>query len=327
MARKFILILILCVSISILILFFMANNSNKEYITILLDWTPNTNHTGIYIAQQLGYFEEQGLNVKIEQPPKESSTALLASGQVEFAVAFQDFFAQALIADTPLPVKAIAAIAQHNNAGIICRKSANISTVKHLAFKNYSTFDNPLEIAIIKHCMEHVGTSFNDINLVYDNTDNIVASLSSNIDATWGYFGIENVILDHFGIDNNFLFFRDIDSNLDYYTPILISNINYINNNSDTIRKVLKALAKGYTFAAENPEVAADILIKAVPELNYEIILESQKHMSRQYISDAPFWGFISEYRWNNFFDWLYDNNIINKPIKHGTSFTNEFLK
>lgn len=314
-------------AISILIYFFCAKSTaSPEKITILLDWTPNTNHTGIYIAQNLGYFEDEGLKVKIEQPPQESSTALVAAGKVEFAVAFQDFLAPAFTSDTPLPVQAVAAIAQHNSAGIICKKSANIQTFSDLESKNYSTFDNFIELALLKYCIKSSGAKFDKVNLIHAQIDNIAAALGTNIDAAWGYFSVESIITSHFNIENNFLFFRDVDPVLDYYTPVLISNSNYIKNNPKIVKKVLYALSKGYTFAAKCPKEAANILIKCVPELNYEITLESQKYLSTLYISDASKWGEINPNRWNNFYDWLFENRIISRQIPHDTTFTNAFL-
>lgn len=326
MLKKIILSFI-CINICILLCSCnLSSGDSKKEIIILLDWTPNTNHTGIFVAKQLGYFSDEGLSVKIEQPPQESSTALVAAGKVEFSIAFQDFLASALGADNPLPVKAIAAIVQHNTCGIICKKSANICSPKDIMFKNYGTFDNQIELSLLKYCVKKDGANFNNINLIHAQIDNIAAALSTNIDAAFGYYGIESIIAKHFNIDNNFLFFRDIDPILDYYTPVLISNINYINNNPEIVTKFLRALSKGYTFAANNPEIAADILIKSVPELNYEITLKSQKYMSSQYINDASKWGIIDDTRWNNFFDWLYESNMINRFIPHDSSFTNTFL-
>ncbi len=327
MLKKFFFFIFFITIIIIAMLFLYKNYfkySDKE-IVIMLDWTPNTNHTGIYLAKDLGYFESEGLNVKIEQPPQESSTALVAAGEVDFAVAFQDFLAPALTSDTPLPVKAVAAISQHNTSGIICKKTANIQNFADLEFKRYSTFDNFIELSLLKYCMKKSGGDFNRVNLFYGKFDNIVATLNST-DAAWGYFGIEGTIAKHFGVENNFLFFKDVDSKLDFYTPVLICNLNFIENNSDTIRKVLKALSKGYTFAAKYPKKAAEILVNCVPELDYDIILESQNYMSTQYISESSSWGRIDPDRWNNFYDWLFENKIINKSIQHNASFTNEFL-
>lgn len=297
-----------------------------QKVTILLDWTQNTNHTGIYVAQKLGYFYDAGLEVTIQQPPQESSTALVAAGKVEFAVAFQDFLAPALTSDSPLPVKAVAAIAQHNTSGIICKKSANVRTYADLEFKNYSTFDNFIELALLKCCVESQGGRFENISLIRNQTNNIAATLGTSADAAWGYFGIESIVATSFGIENDFLFFRDVDPVLDFYTPVLICNESYINRSPAVIRKVLMALSKGYTFAANHPKEAADILVECVPELDFDITLESQKYMSAQYISDAPTWGKIDSVRWNNFYDWLFEKRIIKRQIPHGSAFTNEFL-
>lgn len=305
-----------------------SNNSNNSFpkITILLDWTPNTNHTGIYVAQKMGYFCDEGLEVTIQQPPQESSTALVAAGKVEFAVAFQDFLAPALTSDTPLPVKAVAAVVQHNTSGIVCKRSANIRTYADLEFKNYSTFDNFVELALLKYCMKAQGGQVENINLVRSQTNNIAATLGTNIDAAWGYFGIESIAATSFGIENDFLFFRDVDPVLDFYTPVLICNDSYINCNPEIIKKVLKALSKGYTFAAGHPKDAANILIECVPELDSNITRESQKYMSAQYIADVSSWGKIDAARWNNFYDWLFENNVIKRQISRNSAFTNEFL-
>ena len=54
------------------------NNGAAELtdVTICLDWTPNTNHTGLYVAAAKGYYEDAGLNVSIVQPPEDGATAI-----------------------------------------------------------------------------------------------------------------------------------------------------------------------------------------------------------------------------------------------------------
>ena len=95
---------------------FTAEAEEKEpaKITFCLDWTPNTNHTGVYAAQALGYYEEEGLDVSIVQPPENGAVLMCAAGQAEFAVDAQDTMAASLDLDEPLGVTAVAAILQHN---------------------------------------------------------------------------------------------------------------------------------------------------------------------------------------------------------------------
>lgn len=57
-----------------------TDGQQLQTITFVLDWTPNTNHTGIYVADKLGYFKEAGIQIDIQQPPEDGATALVATG-------------------------------------------------------------------------------------------------------------------------------------------------------------------------------------------------------------------------------------------------------
>ena len=92
-----------------------------EKVTLVLDWTPNTNHTGIYVADALGYYDEAGIDLEIVQPPEDGAEALVASGKAQFGIGFQDTIAASYTSDTPLPVTSVAAIINHNTSGIISR--------------------------------------------------------------------------------------------------------------------------------------------------------------------------------------------------------------
>ena len=73
-----------------------AAPAQKTDITVCLDWTPNTNHTGMFVAKEKGYYEAAGLNVSIVQPPDNSTaTQLCSSNKAQFAVDAQDTLAPA----------------------------------------------------------------------------------------------------------------------------------------------------------------------------------------------------------------------------------------
>ena len=94
----------------------------------------------------------------------------------------------------------------------------------------------------------------------------------------------------------------------------------------DTAKAFLSAVSKGYEFAIENPEEAADILISAAPELDKELVLASQQYLADQYQADAPYWGYIDPERWNNFYQWVNENDLTESDIPLDSGFTNEFL-
>ena len=74
-----------------------GGSDEVKKITLVLDWTPNTNHTGIYVAMEKGYFAEEGIEVEVVQPPEGGAEVLVASGKAEFGISFQDTMAPAII--------------------------------------------------------------------------------------------------------------------------------------------------------------------------------------------------------------------------------------
>ena len=110
-------------------------------IDIVLDWTPNTNHTGLYVAQAKGFFEEEGLEVVIMQPPEGGAEAIVGGGGAEFGIGFQDYLAPNYASNTPMPITAVAAIIQHNTSGIISLKEDGIDRPSKLPGHNYATWN------------------------------------------------------------------------------------------------------------------------------------------------------------------------------------------
>jgi len=134
MKKRYILLLVGIIIISLS----ACSQKKNEDITVVLDWVPNTNHTGLYVAQQLGYFEEEGLNVEIIQPSEGGSADLIAAGQGEFGISYQEQVTYARTAANPLPVKAIAAIIQHNTSGFASPVDRNILSPKDFEGKKSS---------------------------------------------------------------------------------------------------------------------------------------------------------------------------------------------
>ena len=126
-----------------------TDKKDLEKITFVLDWTPNTNHTGLYVAQELGYFEEAGLEVEIVQPPEDGAEVLVASGKAQFGVSFQDSMAPAFAREDALPITAVAAVIQHNTSGIISRKGEGMDTPKGMEGHSYATWNGSIELAPI----------------------------------------------------------------------------------------------------------------------------------------------------------------------------------
>lgn len=297
-----------------------------ERVTFLLDWTPNTNHTGLYVAREKGWFEAEGLDVDIQTPPQGGSASLVAAGRADFGIDAQDTMAPAFTADTPLPVTAIAAIVDHNTSGIISRKGEGMNAPGGMEGNKYATWDNPVEQAIIKNVVETDGGDYSKVQLIPNNINDEVAALRTRqVDAVWIFYGWSGINAEVQGFEADYFHFKDVNPIFDYYTPVIVTSDQMIEEKPETVAKFMRAAARGYEFAAGDPEEAAGILLKYAPELDPQLTLASQSWLADQYFEEGKAWGLIDPARWDGFYTWLWDNSLIEKEIPAGKGFTNEF--
>ncbi len=294
-------------------------------ITFVLDWTPNTNHTGLYVAQNLGYYEEAGLQVEIVQPPEDGATAMVASGQAQFGIDFQDYLVPVFTSEEKMPVEAVAAILQHNTSGIISLKEDGIDSPAGMEGHNYATWDLPIEQAILKSVVEKDGGDFSKVNLIPEYVTDVPTALQQDIDAVWVYYAWDGISTELAGLDTNMFYFKDIEPEFDYYSPVIVANTDFLSDDPETASAFLDATRKGYEYAIEHPQEAAAILCEEVPELNPEMVTESQIWIADQYKAEVEQWGYIDSERWDAFYAWLYQNGL-SEEIPAGYGFTNEYL-
>ncbi len=311
-----------------------STNTEKKLtdITVCLDWTPNTNHTGLYVALKNGYYKDAGLNVSIVQPPDNSTAVqMCSSGKVQFAIDAQDTLAAAFTSKTPMEVTAVAALLQHNTSGIISKKGEGMDSPKGLTGKTYLTWDSPIELAMMKNVVTKDGGNWDKVKQIPNTVTDEAQDVRQNPDhAIWVFYGWGGMNAKVNKVDVDFFYFKDLNKTFDYYTPVLISNNEFLKNNSDTAKVFLAATQKGYEYAVENPDDAAQILIDSDDTKSLvgseELVKESQEWISKQYIADAKKWGYIDPARWDGFYSWLNDEKLVEKELPAGTGFSNDYL-
>lgn len=308
-----------------------TRNENTVDITVCLDWTPNTNHTGMYAALANGYYDEAGLEVEIVQPPESGAVQACSAGQAQFAVDAQDTLAPAFTSDTPMNVTAVAALIQHNTSGIISQMGQGMDSPKGLTGKTYLTWDSPVEKAMMENVVNKDGGDWSKVKLIPNEVTDEVQDVMQNPDhAIWVFYGWGGINAHIHKAAVDFFYFKDINPVFDYYTPVLVANNDFLSENPDAAKAFLAATKKGYEYAIENPEEAADILIKSDETKSLvgseELVTESQKWLADQYIADAEKWGYIDAQRWDAFYKWLSDEKLVEKELPAGTGFTNDYL-
>ncbi|SOC39727.1 ABC transporter substrate-binding protein [Ureibacillus acetophenoni] len=303
-----------------------ANESSDQLqkVSVVLDWTPNTNHTGLYVAKEKGYFEEQGLDVEIIMPGEAGSDQLIASGNAEFGVSIQENIT--LARTQGVPIVSIAAVIQHNTSGFASPANLNIASPKDFEGKTYGGWGSPIEQAVLETIMNVDGADIDKLDIVNAGNADFFTMNNQGIDFAWIYYGWTGVEAELRGEQINMVYLTDFSEKLDYYTPVLATNEKMIEENPDTVKAFVAAAAKGYEDAINNPEEAAGILSAAVPELDEKLVVESQKWLSTKYQDDAPRWGEQKLEVWKNYADWMTDNGVLEGEFDPEKAFTNEFL-
>lgn len=292
-------------------------------LRVVLDWTPNTNHAGLYVARELGYFAREGLEVEIIQPGENTAEKIVASNHADFGVSYQE---SVTIARTQnIPIKSIAAIIQHNTSGFASLKKSGIKSVKDFEGKSYGSSGWPSELEIVRDVMTQGGADYRKLKVVSGVYD-FFSTIGKDVDFEWIYYGWDGVQAERRNIAIDYIPIRDINPVFDYYTPVLISSDMLLNSEPDLASSFLKAVTDGYEYCIANPDDAARILAKAVPDLDEEHLKLSLNYLKDEFRSDAPKWGQQKNEVWQRFADWMYQKRIIHLSVDVTDLFTNEFL-
>lgn len=304
-----------------------AASTSANKLTLVLDYTPNTNHTGIYVAQSKGYYTDEGIELDIEQPPEDGADALVGSGKAQLGVSYQDVMANYLGSDSPLPVTAIAAVIQHNTSGIMSRAVDGITRPRAMENHTYATWGQDVEQAIVKSVIATDGGDASKVEMIPCSTTDEVASLKANeFDDVWVYeaWACQNAKVQ--GFDYNYFSFADIDAVFDYYTPVIIAGDDFLKASPDVAKAFLRATKKGYEYAIAHPDDAANILVSEVPELDSKLVGASQEFLASRYTADASAWGVIDAARWDRFYAWMGAQGLVSKTIGSGVGFSMDYL-
>lgn len=297
-----------------------------QNVTFVLDWTPNTNHTGIYVAKIKGFFEQEGLDVTIIQPGESSADQLVASNSAQFGVSYQEgvTFAHS----SGIPIVSIAAVIQHNTSGFGSLKSKEINSPLDFEGKKYGGWGSDVEIAMVKQVVKDAGGNPEKVEVLTTGTlDFLTASETNQIDFAWIFEGWDYINATNKGAKINYISLGELSDTFDYYTPVIITNKDNISNNPELVKSFVRAVQKGYKYAIDNPDEAAECLLELAPELDRELVIESQNYLALKYQDDAQYWGMQKKDVWERYMNWLYENEFIPSLLNVEEMFTNEFLQ
>ncbi len=301
-----------------------AEAIKRGELTFALDWTPNTNHTGLYVAQKLGYFTDEGLTVELAMP-QSSVKQLVASGRAQLGIGFQEFDTSA-IANDGIPVISVAAVIQHNTTGFTAMEERNIKRPRDFTGKLFAGWGNPFAIKLVQHLIQADGGDPEQFRSVTIGEAGLAGLLQDKVDYVWTFYAWENIGFDLQGLRTRFIPLKDLDPVFDYYTPTIITSHSFLEQHKDIAKRFIRAAAKGYEYAARQPDKAAGILLEAAPELDRELVLRSARYLAPFYVDENGRWGGQKPEVWDRLAAWMYNNGLIDKPLQAQDAMTNELL-
>ncbi len=289
-----------------------------------LDWVPNTNHTGFYVALEKGWYAEEGIDLEI-QIPSDPAAALkqVAYGNTEFGVSFEEEVTIARSND--LPVVSLAAIIQHNTSAFASLPEAGIERAKDVEGKRYASYGLPIERPILGQLMACDGGDVDKVEFIDVGFDAFPALVGGRADLAWIFLGWDGVQAEIMGKTLNTLPLYG-SCVPDYYTPVIIAGETTIAEKADLVGRFMRATARGYAYAIDHASESADILLRASPETETELARRSQAWLSPRYQDDAPRWGEQKLEVWQGFADFMYEHGLIAKRIDAQKAFSNSFL-
>lgn len=294
-------------------------------VTVILDYVPNTNHTGMYVALDKGYYEEEGLEVEIIEPTDGATATLVAQQKGTFGISYQEDVTIALTAEDPLPIKAIAAIIQHNTSGFVSLADSGILSPADFEGKTYAGWGGPGEAAVLEACMTQAGTDFSKLNMVISDGSGFEA-LGKSCDLMWFFEGWDCIQAEMNGCELNYMACNELDERLDYYTPVIIASDKVLESDPEMVSAFLRATARGYEDTIADPDGAAELLLSHAPNYDLEMLKKSQEYLAGKFMEDTDTWGVMKDEVWDNYSAFLQEYGVIQETIPASECYTNEFL-
>lgn len=288
----------------------VAAMAQAEDVTIALDWTLNTNHIGLVVAREKGYFADAGLQVDILPYSDTASTALLAAGAVDFAYMTALGFMSAKAGGADITALWVT---MQREAGRLVYDSnnADITRPADLEGKTYAGFGSAWEDALISTMIENDGGTA-DYDTVTLGTGAYEALATGAVDFTLEVATWEGVNSDLLGREQSHFIYSD------YGVPepqggYIGSRTAMLESAPETVDAFMKATAKGYTWAAEHPQAAAEILIAAGDFPNEDLVRGSMRVIDEgNYLTDGTTSvGRIDEARLTTMARFLYDSGVL----------------
>jgi ABC-type nitrate/sulfonate/bicarbonate transport system substrate-binding protein len=312
-----------------------ASSVEPATVRLALDWTPNTDHTGFYVARSKGWYAAAGIDLQILPYASNAPETLLASHQSECGISFQDSLT--FVVAKGANIVSVAAILQRTASAIGVLAGGPIKRPRDLDGKTYAGFGYPNEVPTLKAVIKADGGT-GDFTVATLDSAAYEALYNKKADFTIPFTAWEGVEADLRGIDLRYFRFADYGFP-EFYQVVLACDRQWLEREPDAARRFVAATVQGFQFGVENPDAAADILVAENPgvfDANPELPRASQRYLVDEgfLVDENGKFGTQTLERWQDYSEFLYEQGLLvdademqlTAPLDYGSLFINDFL-
>src|SRR5690349_427467 len=304
-------------------------------VRVSLDWTPNTDHTGLFVAQHEGWYREAGIDLQILPYATSAPETLLAAHQAECGISFQDSLTFAVAAGAD--IVSVAAILQRTASAIGVLADSPYQRPRDLDGRTYAGFGYPNEVPTLKAVIEADGGK-GDFKVATLDAAAYEALYSKRADFTIPFTAWEGVEAELRGIKLRYFAFSDYGFP-EFYQVVLACDRQWLAKDPDAARRFVGATVRGFQFAADHPDEAAADLIAENPgvfDANTALPTKSQEFLAANHllVDGNGRFGTQTLERWTGYSSFLQRQGLLvdsagkplATPLDYGRLFTTDFL-
>jgi len=283
--------------------------------SVSLDWYPWSNHTGLLLARDDGRYSEEGLEVSLYVPSNpEDGLKLVAAGKDTFAISYQT---DVLLARAEgIPVKSIAALVQHPLNTIMALKESGITTPRQLVGRKLGMPGLPSDDALLSTMMEKDGADPSKVEKVDVGFDLLPALIGKQVDAViGGYWVHESILAEQGGYPVNVMRVEEWGVP-DYYELVLVASDALVRDNSNLIRRFLRATVQGYGAAMSDHATALAALFKESPDADKQMETKAIELLAPEWVDKSGRFGFQDPARWEAYTKWMQSRGLLKPDVK-----------
>ncbi len=303
-----------------------GGDDDEISVSLALDWYPNSNHIGLFIAQEKGYFEDENLKVKLYTPVDPSSVLqTVGSGSDDFGMSYQP---DVILARAKgVPVVSVIGIVQHPLNSVMTLKSSGITRPAHLVDKKVGYPGIPTNEPLLDTMLKSDGArGLEDVELVNVGFDLAPALIGGRVDAIVGaYWTHESIMMENEGYPVNIMRMEQWGVP-DYYELVIVTSERTLRERPDLVERFVRAVRRGFEDAISDPQKGVDILLEGTSEeVDEAIERPGADLLAPLWKTDSADFGQQEAAKWNGFIQWMRDADLLDPDATIGSAYTNQF--